>query len=413
MRLGLASGALTLVLVAAWPQQTSGYSVLSHEAAIDAVWDSTLRPMLLRRYPATTTEGLNRARSYAYGGSVIHDLGYYPFGSKFFSNLLHYVRSGDFVETLVASARDVDEYAFALGAMAHYINDCTGHPHAVNLAVPEIYPKLKAKYGDEVTYIEARKEHVIVEFSFDIVQVAGGKYLPDAYRQFIGFRVATPLLERAFKTTYGLSLDDLFVDKEQAIASFRYAVSQIVPAITEAAWRDKQDEIAALTPGIARADFVFAYNRVDYERDYGGNFQKPGLFARFLAFVYRLVPKIGPLKPLSFKTPTPDSQALFADSFRLAASRYRAALNDAADRRFNLTNTDFDTGKQAAYGEYRLADETYAELLKELRRRKFDDVSEPLRANIRRFYGSKPEARDRKAQKELTRTLRDLEAMPE
>ena len=63
---------------------------------------------------------------------------------------MHYVRSGDFVEALVREARDVNEYAFALGALAHYTSDTVGHPIAVNRAVPIMYPKLLAMHGPEV-----------------------------------------------------------------------------------------------------------------------------------------------------------------------------------------------------------------------------------------------------------------------
>jgi hypothetical protein len=225
---------------------------------------------------------LNEARAFAYGGSVIQDLGYCPFGNKFFSNLLHYVRSGDFVEALIRDARNINEYAFALGALAHHANDNAGHPAATNKAVPEVYPKLRAKFGDTITYVEAPKQHVIVEFSFDVVQVAAEAYLPDAYRRFIGFEVASELLARAFRETYGLAMSDVFGDPKRAISTYRYAVSQIIPALTQAAWRDKREEIEKLLPAAGRDGFVFNYRRADYERDYGTDYAKPGLFARFL-----------------------------------------------------------------------------------------------------------------------------------
>lgn len=87
---------LLSVLVAS--SNASAYSVLAHEAIIDVMWDDQVAPTLKRRFPGTTEEALRKARAYAYGGSLIQDLGYYPFGSRVFSNLVHYVRSGDFVE---------------------------------------------------------------------------------------------------------------------------------------------------------------------------------------------------------------------------------------------------------------------------------------------------------------------------
>jgi len=380
------AGILALAAVLAAARPAAAYSVLAHEANIDALWDSAIRPLLQRRFPATTRQQLLDARAYAYGGSVIQDLGYYPFGSRFFSNLLHYVRTGDFVETMLRDARTVDEYAFALGAMAHYAADNTGHPAAVNRAVALMYPKLRAKYGDSITYAQARAQHVIVEFSFDIVQVAAGAYVPDSYHSFIGFQVAKPVLERAFRDTYGLEMADVFVDEDLAIATYRRAVSEILPELTRAAWRDKRDEIARLVPSVTEERFVYRYTRRQFEKDFGTRYRKPGLFARFLGLVYRVLPKIGPLKPLSFKAPTPEAEKLFNESLTQTRERYAASLSAAGAGRLNLVNTDFDTGRPSAHGEYPLADKTYAQLLDKLKDRKQDSVPTALRADIKTFY---------------------------
>jgi hypothetical protein len=411
------AGGIVALLLLTFPRALTAYSVLTHEAAIDAVWDGAIRPLLLRRFPHSSPEALNRARSFAYGGSVIQDLGYYPLGNKFFSNLLHYVRSGDFVEALIRDARDIDEYAFALGALAHYADDTVGHPEATNKAVPVAFPKLRRKFGDTVTYVQAPSQHVIVEFSYDVVQAAGGAYLPEAYHSFIGFRVAPDALERTFRQIYGFELRDLFHDYERAIATYRYAVSQVIPALTNAAWRDKRDEIAKLTPGVQQSSFVFRYSRADYERDYGREYQKPALFARFLGFLYRFVPKVGPLKPLSFKAPTPEIETMFSQSFRQAAARYRSALSDVRDGRFGFRNEDFDTGRPARHGEYVLADDTYVELLTRLDDRSPADISPPLRRDIIAFYGARPapsslSKKDRKEWKRVERVLAAIAAPP-
>ncbi len=193
------------------PREAGAYSVLAHEANIDALWETSLRPLLARRFPRATREEVTQARAYAYGGAVIQDLGYYPFGSHFFSNLVHYVRSGDFVEALIREAQDINEYAFALGALAHYASDNVGHPEAVNRAVALMYPKLRAKHGNSVTYADSPSSHVIVEFSFDVVQAASGGYVSEMYQSFIGFQVAKPVLERAFLATYGIEMNDVFL----------------------------------------------------------------------------------------------------------------------------------------------------------------------------------------------------------
>jgi hypothetical protein len=404
---------LVLALVLASTSPLSAYSVLAHEAAIDVTWDDSLRPLLLQRFPNTSPEALVQARSFAYGGSVIQDLGYYPFGNKFFSNLVHYVRSGDFVEALIREARDVDELAFALGALAHYSNDTSGHPGAVNRSVPMVFPKLQKEFGDVVTYAQAPRQHVIVEFSFDIINAASGLYLPDAYKRFIGFRVATPLLERAFRATYGLEMRDLFANQDRMISTYRYAVSQVIPALTAAAWRDKHDEIVKAMPNVGRAAFVFAYRPADFEQEYGRDYQKPGIFARFLGVLYRIVPKVGPLRPLGFKAPTAEGAALFAESFRDATTALRAKVRDLRDRKFEFPNTNFDTGRPSRYSEYSLADDTYAELLEKLSDRRFAGTPTALKRNIIAFYGTSPQpsSNSRKVRKRWGRVemaLREL-----
>ncbi|HEX7795861.1 MAG TPA: zinc dependent phospholipase C family protein [Vicinamibacterales bacterium] len=382
--------ALAALVVLSTVLPARAYSVLAHEALVDSAWDGSIRPLLMRRFPRTTPDALMEARSYAYGGSVIQDLGYYPFGNKFFSNLLHYTRSGDFIARMIRDAHDPNELAFALGALAHFVGDTTGHREAVNPSVPILFPKLGARFGNEVTYVEAPKQHIITEFSFDVVQTAAGTYEPAAYRRFIGFRVAKPLLERAFLETYGLELKDVFPSEDRAISTYRYAVSQIMPALTKAAWRDKRKEIATLIPNVQQNAFVFQYGRIDFERQYGKDYDKPALFARFLAVVYRIVPKFGPLKKLSFKAPTPEAQEKFIQSFEDARTRYRSALEKVAAGNIDIRNADFDTGNPARHGEYALADETYAELLEKLTKRSFAGVTPALRRDVLAFYGQNP-----------------------
>jgi Zinc dependent phospholipase C len=405
---------LTLFFAVAAPHESAAYSVLSHEANVDALWDANIRPLLAARFPAATREQLRDARAYAYGGSVIQDLGYYPFGSHFFSNLLHYVRSGEFVEALIRESRDVNEYAFALGALAHYAADNVGHPDGVNVSVALMFPKLREKYGRAVTYEQSPASHVLVEFSFDVVQAAGGAYVSETYQNFVGFQVATPVLERAFFATYGIKVKDVFADEDLAIGTYRHAVSEMIPEITRMAWRDKRDEIEKLTPGVTVERAVFNLSRHDYERAYGTQYKKPGLFARFFALLYKLLPKIGPLRPLKFQVPTPEAERLFLDSFTRTRERYRSELQSINRARLDLPNTDFDTGKPSARGEYRLADDTYAELLDRLEHAEFAGVSNGLRENIVAFYATPPPSsggwKAHRREQKIERELADLRA---
>jgi hypothetical protein len=379
--------ATTVFLALSVPRPASGYSVLAHEANIDALWDSTIKPMLQARFPGTTTDELQEARAYAYGGSVIQDLGYYPFGSHFFSNLLHYVRTGDFVEALIRDAQDVDEYAFALGALGHYTADNSGHPLAVNRSVPLMYPKLKAQFGNTVTYVQSPRSHVLVEFSFDVVQVAAGAYAPEAYHSYIGFKVAKAALERAFRDIYGLEMKDLFFSEDLAIATYRHAVGTTIPEMTKVAWNKRHDQIAKVTPGMKRETFVFNLSRKHYDKEFGPDYAKPHGFARFLAVVYRLVPKVGPFRSLSFSVPTPEAERLFLESFTVTRERFRQSLNALTAGQLRLPNSDFDTGRPTARDEYSLADATYDELLNKLAERSFADVPVGLAANLVSYYG--------------------------
>lgn len=358
--------AVLITVALAWPSSAPAYSVLTHEAVIDIAWDNAIKPLLLARFPGTTPAALAEARAYAYGGAVIHDLGYYPFGSRFFSNLLHYVRSGDFVQALIRNAADVDDLAFALGALSHYTSDNTGHPLATNKVIPMMYPKLRAKFGDDIPYDMAPKQHILVEFAFDVLHVAAGTYAPEAYHQFIGFKIAEPLLERTFREIYGLDMGDQFLDRSLAIGTFRHAVATTIPEMTKVAWKKKRDEIEQVTPGITRQRFVFNLSRRQYEQQFGRDYAKPKGFARVLAILYHILPKIGPFRALAFKVPTPEAEQRFLESFKQTNARYAQALSAIRAGRTALADTNFDLGMPAPAGAYELQDETVAELQKKL-----------------------------------------------
>lgn len=383
--------AVVVVLVffgLALPQHADAYSVLSHEANVDALWDSTIAPMLRARFPNASAEQIQEARGYAYGGCVIQDLGYYPFGSHFFSNLLHYVRSGDFVEIMIRESTDIDEYAFALGALGHYAADNGGHPLATNPAVALMYPKLKAEFGNNVTYEQSPKSHVMVEFSFDVVQVAAGAYAPSAYHSFIGFRVAKPLLERAFSATYGIEMKDVFFNEDLAIGTYRHALGTTIPEMTKVAWSKKREAILKVVPGAQKQRIVFTLRRGQYDKEFGVDYAKPRGFARFLGFVYRLVPKIGPLRTFKFSVPTPEAERLFLESFTSTRERFKQLLDAQSGGRLQLANTNFDTGRPTARGEYAMADDTHDELLGRLADGAFLNVPGDLRSNLVAFYGN-------------------------
>jgi len=361
------------------------YSVLTHEEIVDLVWTSDLRPLLLKRFPSLTEDQLKEAHAYAYGGAVIQDLGYYPFGSVEFSNLLHYVRSGDFVRELLSQSQDANEYAFALGALAHYASDIAGHP-AVNQAVSLQYPKLRAKYGTSVKYAEDHSAHLKTEFGFDMVQVAKNRYASQQYHDFIGFQVSKPLLERTFPIVYGLELKDVLTHEDLAIGSYRYAISRMIPQMTQIALRTHEKDMMKETPDFAKQKFLYRLSRSDYEKEWGKDYTKPDFGTRFWAVLLRYMPKIGPFKALAFNNPTAQTEDLYFESINTTVDQYTIYLHQVRSDSLHLANSDFDTGKPTTPGEYSLTDETYARLLAQLSQRKFDLTSPELRDNILTFY---------------------------
>jgi len=405
-----------LVFLPVFASYTYSYSVLTHQAIIDSTWNDAIKPLLLKRFPNATEEELKEAHAHAYGGAIIQDMGYYPFGSKFFTDLAHYVRSGDFIETLISESTTLNEYAFALGALAHYAADNNGHSIGVNRAVPIEYPKLRAKYGNEVTYADDASTHLKTEFGFDVVQVGRGNYAPDAYHDFIGFKVSKDVLERAFLKTYGLELKDVFKSLDLALGTFRRAVSGLIPEMTKVAWNLKKDDIQKATPGITRQKFLYNLSRANYEKEYGNQYEKPGFFTRFLAVIIRILPKVGPLKALAFKAPTPEAERLFMESFNATLERYRALLTQVKGQQLNLRNTNFDTAKAPRAGDYRLADEAYAKLVVKLAKKDFTTSQPELRQNILVFFSdlNAPIAvkRDKDDWRDTVRALDKLKTMP-
>ncbi|HKC71906.1 MAG TPA: zinc dependent phospholipase C family protein, partial [Terriglobales bacterium] len=302
---------LLFVLTAAPP--SIGYSVLSHEEVVDLVWADSIRPWLMQRFPNASREDLRRAHAYAYGGCLIQDMGYYPFGNKRFSDLTHYVRSGYFVEALFAEATDINELSFALGALAHYASDLNGHPY-INRAVAVRFPKLRQKYGDSVTYEDDPKAHIRTEFGFDVTQVAKNRFASDRYHDFIGFEVATPLLERAFKRTYGIPLTDLIHNEDLAIGTYRRGISKVIPEMTKVALLIKPADLVQEKHDRNQKRFLYHVSRSYYEREWGSQYRRPGFGARFLAFLFHLIPKFGPFRAVDFVLPNPQTEDMYLKS---------------------------------------------------------------------------------------------------
>ena len=395
----LSRGAAVFLFVASFSSPGSAYSVLTHEQVVDLLWKDQLQPMLLKRFPGATEEELRKAHAYAYGGSVLQDMGYYPFGSKFFSDLVHYVRTGDFVEALLRDASDLNEYAFALGALSHYASDNSGHP-TINRVVAIEFPKLRRKYGDTVTYEDDPKQHIRTEFGFDMVQVAKNRYTSDAYHDMIGFEIAKPLLERAFQETYGLKLEDVFGSVDTAIGSFRRSVSVLIPEMTRVALISRHDVVVQDTPNFNKKKFLYYLSRSNYEHEWGTVYRKPGVGARILAWLLKVVPKVGPFKAVNFKIPTKQTEDMYIKSVDSTIENYAGLLREENKGKLHLPNRDCDTGRDTRAGEYVLTDKTYAQLVDKLTAKTTSaSLSPEIRDNVLQFYAdpNAPNAMKRKA----------------
>jgi hypothetical protein len=413
-RANAAAIALLLFLQLFLPPPGFGYAVLAHQALIDTTWESHLKPLLKAKYPDATEEELSAAQAYAYGGSIIQDLGYYPHGSAFFSDLTHYVRSGDFVLALLRDAQNVHDYAFALGALSHYATDNQGHRIATNRAVPVLYPKLKIKFGDFVTYEDDTLAHVKTEFGFDVLQVAQGQYAPSSYHDFIGFEVSRPLLDQAFQQVYGIELIAVLNDEEKALNSYRRDVSKLIPEATRIAWSLKSKEIQEDQPGATHRKFLYNLSRSEFEKQWGKDYQLPSRKERFYAFLYKLLPKIGPLRVLQLKTPTPEAEKMFEESFNVSVQEYQKLLGEERRGTLRLPNLNFDVGSETSGGKYRLNDDAHAKLLHELAEKKFGCVSPDLRHELLTFFSSADAPYDvKKDQKTWDRVQAELQSLKE
>ncbi|HXI00717.1 MAG TPA: zinc dependent phospholipase C family protein [Sphingobacteriaceae bacterium] len=404
-----------IFLICGYPLTSNAYSLLTHEAIIDVSWKKSIEPLLLKKYPNTTESQLFEAHSYAYGGAIMPDIGYSPFGSMLYTDFVHNVRTGDYIEALLEAAENVNEYAFALGSLAHYMADNYGHSIGTNIAVPLTYPKVKAKFGDTVTYADHNISHSRMELAFDVLQTARGNYASKAYHDFIGFNIARPVVEKAFFKTYGIDVNDVFGSMSVAISTFRWTIKSFLPTIVRTAWATKKSELRKTNPGVTAQSFKYRMNNKAYYSEFGRDHQKAGFIPTILGWLVPVLPKIGPLAKLKFKAPTPETEKLFIKSFDSTLVHYDAALKQLNKSSLDLQNRTLDTGQKTEKGEYSIADNNYAEFLLKLKENKFENITPEIRDNLLSFYKSgKPPKISKKYSKkwsEVTMALNMLAAV--
>jgi hypothetical protein len=414
-----------------WGLAARAYTLMTHEQLIDLTWKNSIVPLLLSRYPGLTPEQLEHARAYAYGGCVIQDIGYYPFGDLAFSNLTHYVRTGDFVVNLFRNAGNADELAFAVGALSHYIGDSEGHSLATNLAVPVEFPKLRAEYGPVVNYAQGKHQHIQTEFAFDIDEIAHRHFAPLRYLRHIGLEVPVKQLALAFYQTYGLTEDFSGGRKRRFnVRDYRFAVRALIPRIAYAVTllKRRHEPPEPDTPEVVEMEKEVAAMAKENNWDlYRG---RAGIGTYTLAGLLFVLPKIGPLKMVAVKGPTAETEVDYLHSVSVSTSSLRHILarftppparrstaasaaaadthsepppgrpahenpkasqdvpRQSADPRHPLPNRDLDTGRVVQPGGYSLTDSTYADLLHRLTRQPDQPIPPGIKEDIEAYYAN-------------------------
>ena len=450
--------AILLLLALPWQRRAEAYSLLTHEQLIDLAWQDSIVPLLLSRYPDLTPAQLEEARAYAYGGCVIQDIGYYPYGDMVYSNLTHYVRAGDFVVSLFRNAENANELAFAVGALSHYIGDTIGHPGATNTAVPVQFPGLRAKFGPVVNYAQGRHQHVQVEFGFDIDEIAHHRVAPLQYLRHIGLQVSVRQLAVAYYQTYGITEDFSGTHKRRFnVSGYRFAVRSFIPRIAYAVTLLHRNHEAAEANSPERVEMDREVSAMALENNWQAYRRKAGIGTYALAGFIFIVPKIGPLKLVAIKDPTPATEANYLHSVVLSVAALRqrlASFTPPASRRsatgnaisksseaplpsrqplpigsatgqvphpvrdpqHPLPNRDLDTGYAVQPGGYSLTDSTYADLLHRLTRTPELPIPPGIKEDIEIYYAN-PAApittkKDASAWAQVQADLVTLAAMP-
>jgi hypothetical protein len=391
------------------------YSVQSHQELIDLAWKQSIRPLLLKRYPTLTEAQLQEAHAYAYGGCAIQDFGYYPFGNAFFSDLTHYVRSGDFVISLLRNAHTADELAFAIGSLSHYIGDTVGHSAAINLSVPVEFPKLKTKYGSNVNYAQNPHAHVQTEFAFDVNQLSKRRFAPSAYVKYVGLEVPRDLLRKTFFETYGLNLPDIIGTKETSIRIYRYAARRFLPNIARAETilhkKNFPDDLSSQDLDDLTKDLLQA----SADNNWEAYRKTPGFTSHLYAGFIFILPKVGTLKMLSIKGPNQQTEDLYIKSMNRSIKSMRFVLTNFDRIERYIPNRDLDTGLVVKPGGYPLADRTYATLLAMITKSPDKVVPNQLKHDLLGYYAD-PQApiitkNDQKKWAQVQANLKTLETM--
>jgi len=190
-------------------------------------------------------------------------------------------------------------------------------------------------------------------------------------------------------------------------------VGGVIPKMTKVAWQTKKDEIMQDDPSMTRKKFLYHLSRASYRKDWNSKYRSATFGERLLAFFIRILPKVGPLRALSFQVPTPEVEKLFMASFNAALDDYGQSTKQLKTQsQIDLVDDNFNTGTVTRPGEYPLADQTYAALLDRLAKDKFAQVTPELRKDLL-DYLSDPSApiAFKKNKKEWAKVMREIDEL--
>ncbi len=295
------------------------------------------------------------------------------------------------IKSLLNNAENLNQFAFAIGFLSHYYADNFGHPMATNKSVPLVYEKMKRKFGNNVTYADNKIYHMRMEFAFDVLEIAKGNYASPQYHAIIGFKVDTALLSKAFSETYGLSINKVFKNHLSAtVEFFRFTIANIIPEITKSGWAAKKAAIAKKDSSTVSKNFHYKMRIRDYNKDFGKGYNRPGTFPTILSFLFKIFPKVGPLRALKFKAPTTESEKLFDKSFDTILFHYKHTITPLVPSENHLKNVDFDTGRPTQHCEYPIADQTYIKWMQKLEKNDTEQIDPQIKTNITTYFNFHP-----------------------
>ena len=296
--------------------------------------------------------------------------------------------AGIFVQSLFQHVSTANEFAFAIGALSHYVGDSIGHAEATNPSVAATFPKLRAKYGSSVNYAEGKHEHSQVEWAFDVNQAAKLRLAPALSVNSVGLAVPREQLAAAFYETYGIPLKEILSGPLPAMKAFRFGARTFLPNLTYAEALLHKEQFPADTSGPELEQYERQIGQLPSEEEWDQYRRKPGVGIHLLAGAIVILPKFGTLRMLAIKGPTEETERAYIASVNAATAALAVYLERLTEAKLDmgLADRDLDTGKPVVPGGYPLTDKTYAQLLARITKVPSEPMPAGLKLDIIAYY---------------------------